>query len=530
MISPVPGLPHFPGTGLKRAPNAASSSWNTSAGLATGARHPCLVVVANFPRSNIENTHFKEQNMGYLTTYANFRYTFMTRKRLKWCVPFSFFAVTLGFALLYYWSAPVADHWYIVKLFTKLRDGHLVPVDLFKLHGVHWHASGYVVQLALAEMSAMAHWVECLGSVLFAGLGFIAIARMLDCCIDQLRAWPAILWVYGLSAFLYFSLDQSTNWLWGWQVAVFISNAGALWTIERLTRGVPTLLNTTLAAIAAAVSVYGFGTGWVLIPIGYALLLLFGALRSREGMSCMALWTALSALLLYHFFSMLTSKKSAYIEKGTPDLYDSATYAGLVHFTVNFVASPLVGNTMRDIYITIPVILTGVIILIWSLWILRRDKQTNVLLNVSPFLALVAFAFGAGLLTALGRWEMFGTNQAFVDRLVSFGTFFWIGVFVLASLAVVKQGGMSNRRILGVLGLFLLLKLSNIPGEVQKKVEHSFAVREAAKVLSENYPDVSPTEYSILYAPEQRAKVEEYLRTLWVHKVSVFARNREEQE
>jgi len=170
--------------------------------------------------------------MGHFTSFAGFRTFFMERNRLKWAVPLLFFVVTLAFSILYHWSAPVNDHWYIMKLFTKLHDGHLVPSDLFKLHGAHWHASGYVVQLALAEMTAMTHWVESAGSVLFAGLGFFAIARMLDRCIDHFRVWPATLWVYGLSSFFYFSLDQAANWLWVWQVAVFISNAAAVGTVE----------------------------------------------------------------------------------------------------------------------------------------------------------------------------------------------------------------------------------------------------------------------------------------------------------
>ena len=468
--------------------------------------------------------------MRYFTPYGTLGIICMTRNRLKWVIPLLFFTITLIFSILYHWPAPVNDHWYIIKLYTKLQDGDLLLSDLFKLHGAHWHSSGYVVQLALAEITAMEHWAESLASVLFAGLGFMALARMFDRCMDQLCLRQAAPWVFGLSSFLYFSLDQAANWLWGWQVAVFISNAGALWAIERLTRGAPTLPNTTLAAIAVATSVYGFGTGWVLIPIGFGLLLLFGALQSRAGIGSLVLWFALSALLLYHFYSVFTDKKLLYINKVTPDILDAATLVGLGHFAVNFVTSPLIGDTMRDMPIVFPVLLIGLGTLVWSVRILQRDRQTNVLLCITPVLSLAVFAFGSGLLTALGRWEVYGTNQAFVDRLVSFGTFFWIAVFVLASLAIAKRGRIPQKRILTVLGILLALKISNIPGSVQSKVEHSYAVRQAAQVLSERYPDITPGEYSILYAPEQQTKVEGYLRTLWVHKVSVFARNREKQE
>lgn len=458
----------------------------------------------------------------------------MTQKVRKWAISVFFFVLTLLFSLQYHYRVPYLDHWDTITLYASLKNGTFVLSDLFLLHGPHWHASGYAVLLALAEATAMEHWAENLASVVFAALGFLALARMLDRCIGQLHLRQATLWVYGFSAFLYFSLDQAANWLWGWQVAVFISNAGALWAIERLTKGAPTLLNTTLAAVATATSVYGFGTAWALIPIGFALLILFGALRSRAGVYSLALWSALSALLLFHFFSAFADKKSMYINQVpvTLDFLDVTTYIGLTHFAINFITSPLIGNTMRDVHITAPVTLIGLGILIWSVRALGKDKQTSVLLSVSPFLSLAVFALGSGLLTALGRWEEFGANQAFVDRHVSFGQFFWIAVFVLGLFALAKRGAIPLKRSLVVFGLWLLfvLKITNIPGDVREHVERSTHIREVAKILSENYPDVKPTQYSRLYHLPQKATVEQNLRTMWTHKVSVFSRNREKQQ
>lgn len=453
-------------------------------------------------------------------------------KSEKWAIAAFFFIVTLIFSLQYHYRVPYLDHWDIITLYASLKNGTFILSDLFWLHGPHWHASGYAALLALAEVTALAHWAESLASVVFAALGFLALARMLDRCVDHLHLCQATLWMYGISAFLYFSLDQAANWLWGWQVAVFISNAGALWSIERLTRGTPTVRNTTLAAVAATVSVYGFGTGWVLIPIGFGLLILFGAFRSRAGIGSLALWSALSALLLFHFLTVFSDKRSMYVKHVSLDLLDATTYFGLTHFVINFVTSPLVGNTMRDIHITVPVMLIGLSILIWSARSLNRHKQTSVLLDISPFLSLVVFALGSGLLTALGRWEEFGANQAFVDRHVSFGQFFWIAVFVLALIALVNRGATPEKRSLVVFGLWVLftLKVTNLPGDVREHVERSVHIKEVEKVLSENYPHIQPTEYSRLYHLPQKATVEQGLETMWIHKVSVFARNREVRE
>ena len=472
--------------------------------------------------------------MGQSTVYLKFRSILTTQKVRKWGVSVFFFVVTLIFSLQYHYRVPYLDHWDIITLYASLKSGSFDLSDLFLLHGPHWHASGYAVLLALAEVTAMEHWAESLASVVFAALGFLALARMLDRSIGQLQLRQATLWIYTFSAFLYFSLDQAANWLWGWQVAIFISNAGALWAIERLTKGTPTLLNTTLAAIATAISVYGFGTAWALIPIGFALLILYGALRSRVGIYSLALWSALSALLLFHFFWVFADKKSMYVNQVpvTLDFLDVTTYIGLTHFAINFISSPLIGNTMRDVHVTVPVTLIGLTILIWSVRALNKNKKTSVLRSVAPFLSLAVFALGSGLLTALGRWEEFGANQAFVDRHVSFGQFFWIAVFVLGVFALVKWDAIPKKRslVLGGLCLLFMLKVTNIPGDVREHVERSIHIKEVAKVLSENYPDVKRTEYSRLYHLPQTATVEQNLKTMWTHKVSVFARNREKQQ
>ncbi len=463
------------------------------------------------------------------SVYSKFECICMTRNVQKWAIAVFFFVVTLIFSLQYHYRVPYLDHWDFITLYASLKNGSFILSDLFWLHGPHWHASGYAALLALAEVTALAHWAESLASVAFAALGFLALARMLDRCVAHLHSHQATLWIYGFSAFLYFSLDQAANWLWGWQVAVFISNAGALWSIERLTRGTPTVLNTTLAAVAATVSVYGFGTGWVLIPIGFGLLILFGALRSRAGIGSLALWSVVSALLLLHFLTVFADNRSMYVNHLSLDLLDATTYIGLTHFVINFITSPLIGNTMRDVHITVPVTLIGLSILIWSVRSLNRHNQISVFLDISPCLSLVVFALGTGLLTALGRWEEFGAKQAFVDRHISFGQFFWIAVFVLGLIALSKRGATPEKRSLVVCGLWLVfvLKITNVPGDVREHVERSLHIREVARILLENYPNVKPTAYSRLYHLPQKATVEQGLETMWTHKVSVFAQNRE---
>lgn len=441
----------------------------------------------------------------------------MPTKFLKWGPAAVIFAVTLIFSLVFYYRAPFHDHWDIVPYFAKLQGGSLDLSDLFALHGNHWHASGYIVQLGLGQLTGMGHWAESLVSVMVAGIGFLALVRLLDRSLAEFDAARMTPYVFGAAAFFLFSLDQAANWLWGWQIAVFINIAGALWAIERLSAGPPTLRNTAAAALAATLSIYAFGTGWALIPIGFALLLIYGALASRQGLTCLALWTAFTALLLWHFSLALTDSSAAYAVESTPSLTDPAAILGLLHYAINFVASPVV-RFARDSSVVFFFIGCG--LLAWSLWTLRAVAKEKLLKGSAPFLALAAYSFGAGLLTAFGRWEVFGVKQAFVSRYISFGTFFWIAVFTLTLIAIARSSQTSRKFAIGLVGLLFVLKIGNIPSVVQKTVGLSNEIKIAAEALADSYPDTPPEQYAILHQTDQ--VVAPRLDALREHRVSLF--------
>ncbi|MCR9268567.1 MAG: hypothetical protein NXH72_01130 [Hyphomonadaceae bacterium] len=436
----------------------------------------------------------------------------------KWGPALGFFLIVLGFALRFHYQAPFHDHWDIVPLYAAWQNKELAFRDLFALHGNHWHASGYLVQLALSPWTKMAHWAEVLASVSIAGLGFVALARLIDRAGKRLDLSQATAWAMGLAAFLFFSLDQAANWLWGWQVAVFISLAGALWTIERLTHEVPSVRNTLLAASAAALAIYAFGTSWVLLPIGFVLLFAQGAGRSLTGWACLGLWSILSMLLFWHFSLAMNAPAAAYSAAGMPALDRVETWLGLAHYTINFTASPVVRFARDSAELGAAL---GLGLSIWAVWTLRKSSRPEVWRAILPFLALAAYSFGAGLLTAFGRWAVFGVNQAFVSRYISFGTLFWIAVFVLAVFAIAKTQPRTPRAAYAMLGLFVLLKLGNIPSVVQKSVAISNDVSEAAHALRVSYPETDPATYQVLHQIGQ--PIDSHLSVLAAHRASLFA-------
>lgn len=442
----------------------------------------------------------------------------------KWGPALACIAVVFGFCFVFHYRAPYHDHWDLIPFYGAMRAGELRMGDLFVLHGNHWHASGYVILLGLSQWTGMAHGVESAASLVFAGLGFIALIRILSRSMTLLSVHKAAAWVFGLSGFFLFSLDQSANWLWGWQVAVFINLAGALWTIERLTAGPATAGSTMIAAIACALSIYAFGTGWVLIPIGFALLIYQRAYVSREGRAALAIWAALTGLLIWHFSLALNDTAAAYTTSSIPNLWDIGTWLGLLHYTFNFVASPIVRFARDSALIAM---LIGFAVLLWSVWTLTVAQRGPIGPAIAPFLALAVFSLGSGLLTAIGRWEAFGLQHAFVSRYISFGTFFWIAVFVLAIFAIAKTPHKTHKRTFAVLGLLFVLKLGNIPSVVQKSIRISNQVSIASDQLAASYPDLPPEVYVSLHSPFQ--KIEPQLDTLSQYEASLF-KNRHSAE
>ncbi len=423
------------------------------------------------------------------------------------------------FVSVFHYRAPYYDHWDLIPFYGAMKSGELALHHLFALHGNHWHATGYIVQLGLSNLTGMAHWAESLASNAFAGLGFIALVRMVRHSAAEISASGAAVWAIAISAFFFFSLDQAANWLWGWQVAVFINLAAMLWMIERLSTQPISVTNTALAAIACVLAIYSFGTGWVLIPIGFALLLLRGDWAERPTQIALTVWGLMTASLLWHFSLAVTDTAAAYTQASTPNLLDANTWLGLSHYTINFIASPVV-RFARDSALLAA--LLGLGTLLWAITKLRASQPGKVSTGVLPFLAMAAYSIGAGLLTGFGRWEDFGVQQAFVSRYISFGTPFWISVFVLAAFAIEKTQHRSHKRTFAVLGLLLVLKLANVPSVVQKQVKISGEIAHAADHIIAAYPEIPPDMHAVLHSPDQQ--IEPHLETLATHRVSLFRR------
>ena len=410
-----------------------------------------------------------------------------------------FFAIVFAYTIAFYYPFPRHDHWYVVTLMQASADQTLSFQDLFEIHGGHWHASGYVIMLLSAQLTGLSHLAEVLASLGLLLLGFVGLARILSFQAKQLAVSAPVIGLFAIAAFFLFSVDQSENLLWGWQVAVFASTCGAIWSIERLTVANLTPLNVFLAAICAAFSIYGFATGWALVPLGFILLLVRQAQSSPSGRIGLLIWTTFTLLILWHFYLAQAALSEPYTADAAPTGGAVEIVVQLLTFAISYVTSPVVRFSTD---IALPFFVVSMGILAWAVILLFRSK-VNVLTKFLPVLALCGYAFGAGLVTGLGRVEQYVADTAFLGRYLTFGNFFWIGVISILFLARPLVAKLPRRVFTGFIILLCVMKLGTIGNVTQKTVPRALDIRAATVEMQNCYPEVSAETMLIFEAPIQ---------------------------
>lgn len=411
----------------------------------------------------------------------------MRRQLITYGPAAAFFFVTAIYIVLFHFRAPYFDQWGFIRLYRLMAEGAIGADAMLALHDVHWHITAYMVLYGLAEITGMNHLYESLANLAFAGLGFAGLAQIITRAAndDATRSLRPLL--LGLGAALWFSLDQGLNWLWGWQVAVFINTAGAVWCVALLTSTSLTAVKFVGALVAAAAAIASFATGLVLLPIGLALLVF--QIRAIAGNArspvkyYFGLWAVFSIAILTVYWRLNFAADGADGQETITVAYDVSSLGVYAHFFVNFIASPI---TRFAIDLTAPVAAAGGFLFFWALRHNDIDWRGYTMpATTLALVALIAYGAGAGMLTALGRAGDLGASQGFSSRYISFGNFIWIGVMLMTLIAAARRGAVI--RLISapviVVAVLCVLKFGNTVSTGKNYAEVSVEQRAAIDAL-----------------------------------------------
>ncbi len=433
-----------------------------------------------------------------------------------------FFLITTGYALTHYYRAPYADQWYQVMLYMKMDEGALTLADLFVLHGAHFHASAYVVLLFLAKLTGMNHFWEVAASLLISAAGFAGLLKILFRAARQYDYARSRIWIVGVAALFWWSLDQATNWIWGWQVAVSINTAGAVWCVYWLTAPDLNWRRLASAAAAAALALSAFATGAALLPVGLFVLLMQLFITDERNARSKTLG------LLAGWLAVCTAFGGAFVYANyfSGDTYASETVSnpvnwraiiGLLLYIQNFIANAVIHFSTEA---ASPVFALSLIVFGYVIW--RNINQEPGVSGMAPFLALAAYGLGAAALTGLGRLGEFGAGQAFVSRYISFSNFYWIGLLCLLMLlyrrapSTIRQ----QRAAVAFLIAMCVLKFGNVANVTTQLNDHVKKSRETAATIAETWPETDPALFYEFAAPHQ--KIDTKIAFIAEHELSLF--------
>jgi hypothetical protein len=343
-------------------------------------------------------------------------------------------AFLIGVVARYAVAVPYLDQWELVPLLEKTYHGDLTLRDLWLQHNEHRLVFPRIIMLLLARLTRWNIRYE-LALNLALALGIFAVfARQMKMTTSK----PGVAGLPGAIpavSLVVFSVSQYQNWLWGWQLQMFLNLLAVAGGIVLLANDPFHWWKFAAAALLGIVATYSFANGALFWPIGLPLLFLVktGAGQRRAATTG---WILIGALTLgtycYHYQQPEEHPPLGLIFK-MPVEY--AVY--VFKYLGGACAQGLGGNAVSDGDLAFVFGLAGTVATGWAGWTLFRKKIVDPG-TLLPYFGLSLYSVGSALITGVGRLG-FGTNQALASRYCTMVTPLWTSLIVFLIL-LLRQG------------------------------------------------------------------------------------------
>jgi len=313
-------------------------------------------------------------------------------------------------------TVPFWDQWALVPLLEKVQTGELSFSDIWVQHNEHRLLFPRLIMLALALLTGWNIIYELYTNFVLAGLILLFLYLLLrKSSYNYFMPWLSI-----PLTFLVFSPIQFENWIWGWQIQIFLSvlaTVVAVWSVNQWPGELKGLL---IATGAAVISSYSFNSG-LLTWVAVGMLLLMQRERRLLNTSLWFAVFAITVIFYYYGYHKPAHHPSLLFFLNHP--YD------FIRYIFAYIGSPL-GFRNIDVSIAtglflMAILCTGAI----KVWHSSREDFQILL----PWLALALYAFLVAAATGIGR-SGFGVHQALEGRYTTISTLFVISSFVIVAI------------------------------------------------------------------------------------------------
>ena len=330
-------------------------------------------------------------------------------------------------------DVPFWDQWEFVPLLEKSYHGQLTFPDLWAQHNEHRILFPKIIMLVLAHLTGWNIRCELAVNIILA-LGIFAVF------IHQVKITGRKLGIAGLPraipaiSLIVFSISQYQNWLWGWQLTMFLNLLAVVGGIVLLAGEPFRWSQFTAAALLGIVATFSFANGVLFWPIGLVILL-FVTTGARQRIAAITGWGLLSVLTVgacfYHYQKPEAHPSLGLIFK-MPVEYASFVFKYIGGFCAQYVG----GSNDADGDFALVFGLAAIGALGWAGRTLMRKRIVDAR-TLLPYFAMSLYSFGGALMTGVGRVG-FGSNQAIYSRYCTMAAPLWVSLVVL--LFLLRQG------------------------------------------------------------------------------------------
>jgi hypothetical protein len=359
------------------------------------------------------------------------------------------------FVFSYRVGVPAFDEWDLIPHIERLYEGRLTWGDLASQNFEHRLFFPRLIILACVCLSGWDRtWELTINLLLGAGI-FLALMGLAARAARPLRI-RGVAWIAPVISLIVFSPRHWENWMWGWQLQIFLSLlavicAFALLTRDRLESPLSEALSLGGAVLCGVVATFSFGNGMLVWPLGLLALLLNPPGPARRRAGYLAVWGAAglaSAALYLYDWHPVSGHMSLLAPVRHPDRF------GL--YVLAYLGSPIVFSHPHPAAV---IGAAGLLASVYLFWAVTRRHPAAVR-RLSPFLLIYLYTLGSAVVTAGGRMGL-GLQSALFSRYVILSSPFWVCLAVLAffclSLGHVRSTGATPWKTIEAAGLALLM-------------------------------------------------------------------------
>lgn len=306
-----------------------------------------------------------------------------------------------GFIIRFGVNVPFYDQWVLPALFEKTATGTLAFKDLFELHNNHRILFPRLIFISLGFISNWNIKLELLFSL---GLGILTFILLYKISATTSKTKNSFFHFTNLlTALIFFSLAQSENWLWGFQIALFLINFCVIlscwiFTQEEVKPKTKLLIAAIPCLIASFSSAQGLMSWLALIPCVW-----MGTTKSNSRKKYLVLW-----FILFLISSLVYSIGYTQDPK-TIDLEPLERLFTAVYFFLNLIAAPLTNSYDFSRWMGLIIILNFIGLGYYCF--ISRKSQEYLIKSCSSWVSLGIFSILCSILITSGRYD-YGSNYA----------------------------------------------------------------------------------------------------------------------